>query len=509
MNLAVDRRIVFSVLFNESDDYIPRIIDNFLGYTDKDVFLVINLPPDRKIFLGTNSDSDRVFLINGSVHRAKLGHTLLFGHLEAFDYAVTAVRDFEFFCPLASNSLLFRPFDKNATLRQLEIIPATNFVSLDNLPTAWWWAKVNNNNSFTTFLRDRWGLKQLSGNQIEGLFASREDWGTLHVRMSEISELGATIDPEISFPLEEILPSTFFHNFGSGRFTYICHNFWDHSVRRNGLAHISDFLGMPSEFPTHICVLKWFRRSRYAVETIAVTQGWSRSLLANLSALRLNGSNIDLLVQRALLAGVEAELRKGENFIPAATGWWPVNESGQQSLSVSEKAVQAVGQHLILVNDRDERPIHDPAYVWLESTQDVLDLHIRIEHKIETRIIIECSSSPPSDLCDASQFLLEGYLYFRLIPAPGKCIFRLRTQMPDTDVSRQASERIVLAHAGQHRITPPLQNIEAGAFREYFYEHEAKDGADVWFGIPILSNTSFVGFVDFIVDVNHKLAVTD
>ena len=259
MNQAVQERVVFSTLYNESDGFLTTYVENVLRHTGPDAILVVNLPPGREIACPVAEHSDRVLVITGALPRRKFGHTLLNGHLEAFEAALGHFGPFGYFCPLASNSLFARRFDPVAAQMALARSGHVTGVDLNDLPDTWYWPMLARSPDLIPFLRDTWGLTRVGNNQIEGLFAAASDWGLLHARRAEIIALGATMRPDGEFPMEEIVPATILCTFGSGRYVHLCHMFWDRPPTDN--VRLDDVMGIGERFPDHVCLLKWFERS--------------------------------------------------------------------------------------------------------------------------------------------------------------------------------------------------------------------------------------------------------
>jgi hypothetical protein len=496
MLISREERTVFSVLYNESDEFLPRLINNFLSFTNSNSYLVINLPPGRIPCLESVYWAGRVFIFNGAVSRAKVGHSLLLGHIESFDFFIKAVGDFELFCPLASNSLFFRHYDIKAAVARLQASQGKLLVSLDELPSSWWWVNVKKSVRFVAFLRDRWGLVRVSASQIEGLLAARADWETLHSRMNEIAELGATIDRENAFPLEEILPSTFFTNFGSGQFTHICHMFWNRHKTSGGLARIDDFLDTQTKISDHICVMKWFRREAHAIETAAVTQDWSARLLNELQSSLEKGQSRDLLTQRMIIEELAISLRKKEKWGPLAQCLRSDALAEPDSYEFSLQRVHAVRQQISLGTAKKDCAA-SPAYIYMENTKHEVELEVHITQNAATLIQIDCHTTT-GDCNLKDPLLLEGYLYLSRPLGSAKCVFRLQIISPTiTEQRLTVAKNIVFARAGRFNRSPVAYSLDNAGFNEYYYfaEEDVKE-EEMWFGLPIYWGTELRAVID-------------
>jgi len=502
-----NERTIFSVLYSESNDYLSRLIDNFLGYTDTDSFLVVNLPPYRKIELPHRLQSERIFVINGDIPREKWGHTLLIGHLESFQFATQTIGDFGYFCTLASNSLFVRKYDKAATVALLEKDGVQYVINqesrkaepvfLDNLPPTWHWFNLNLNSEVKNFIQEKWGLSQFYSNQIEGLLANRSDWETLHSRKNEIIEVGQMIRQDATLPMEEILPLTFFMNFGSGKCIHICYMFWNRNFNGEGLVSTRDLIDLDNQFLSHISVLKWFRRSPAAAETYLVTQDWCRLLLSRLNQSRRSDSHTDLLMQRLILERIANDLRSKEIFVPIASAWPQADNVTDTKIELLQQNLTALRQLIPLGALSQKRDFPFEAYLLMEDTRHTLNMNIHIERSGETRVHIDCSSILP-DKNNSTEESLEGYIYLSPLIESSRFIFRLRVLSQEISGPRIAS-RIVIFYAEHYSIIPPAQQTDFSSYSEYYYDFSGTDkGGHIWFGMPIYAGAKVSGVVDFV-----------
>ncbi len=482
--------VVFSALFNESDAFLTTYVQNFLNNTGDGTVLVINLPSGRTIPCPLAERSERVLVFSGEVKRRKFGHTLLSGHLEAFGHADRTLGGFDFFCPLASNSLFARPFNLGAALEKLKVKPVTTSNDLDDLMEVWWWVKVRRNPRFIAFLKERWGLTHVSQNQIEGLLAARSDWAVLHERSGQILELGATIEPEQEFPMEEILPATLIKQFGSGHFAYICHIFWARSYQ--GKVVLADILDMPRLFPDEICILKWFDRDPDDPATAAVSTGWIQDLLGQVSDDLRTGPAATRFAHRMILEQVARVMAEREAFGPMTAGWWTeATEPDRRRLALTRTVAMRREMITLPIEPEAGRDLK-PLYLYTENTGHDVRLSLEISEADSTTIVF--SASLPDGTADADS-VLEGYLYLQTLVAAGSRVFRLRC----VSATRDMRDRIVVIQdaRGYHR-TPSCHAID-GEVPEFYYQHApVADDGEMWVGIPFFSRFAVTLTVDII-----------
>ncbi len=488
--------VVFSALFNESDAFLATYVLNFLSNTGDGAFLVINLPSGRKVSCPEADGSERVLVFSGEVQRRKFGHTLLVGHLESFEHAIQALGGFDFFCPLASNSLFARPFNLQAALEKLKVKPKTTSNDLDNLLEVWWWVKVKRNPRFIAFLKSVWGLTHVSQNQIEGLFASRNDWAVLHERLPQILELGGTIEPEMEFPMEEILPATLIKQFGSGHFAFICHIFWTRSYQ--GKVVLADILDMPQLFPDEICILKWFERNPHDVATAAVSTDWIRNLLGQVSEDLTSEPPATRFAHRMILEQVTRVLAEREGFGPVTAGWWTeATEPARRRMALTRTVTMQRGT-IPLPFEQDAGREPELLYVYAEDTQDAVRLDLEITEADSTTIVLSTSLPDEAGDADAAEPTLEGYLYLRSMAPPGNRVFRLRCVSATSNIRDQIARKVVIRHGQDYLYVSPC-HVAAGEVTDFYYRQDPVAGGDaLWFGIPFFNRSAATLTLDVI-----------
>ncbi len=489
-------RVVFSALFNESEAFLAAYVRNFLNNTGDGTFLVINLPAGRQIPCREADESERVLVFSGEVQRRKFGHTLLTGHLESFEHATQALGAFDFFCPLASNSLFARPFNLQAALEKLKVKPRTTSNDLDNLLEVWWWVKVKRNPRFIAFLKEVWGLTHVSQNQIEGLFASRNDWAVLHQRLPQILELGGTIEPEQEFPMEEILPATLIKQFGSGHFAYICHIFWTRSYQ--GKVVLADILDMPSLFPDEICILKWFERNPHDVATAAVSTGWIRNMLGQVSEDLRSEPPATRFAHRMILEQLAHVLAEREGFGPVTAGWWTeATEPARRRMALTRTLTMYRG---IIPLPFEQEAGREPEllYVYAEDTRDAVRLSLEITEAGSTTIVLSTSLPTEADDAEAAEPALEGYLYLRCLAPSDSRVFRLRCVSVTSSIRDRIAMNVVIQQGQSYSYVLPC-HVAAGEAPEFYYRHDPVASEDgLWFGIPFFSQFAATLTVDVI-----------
>ena len=486
--------VVFSALFNESGAFLTTFVQDFLNNTGDGTFLLINLPPGRTISCPLAESNDRVLVFSGEIQRRKFGHTLLSGHLESFDYASRTLDGFDFFCPLASNSLFARPFNLQAALEKLKVKPVTTSNDLDDLMEVWWWVKVKRSPRFIAFLKRVWGLTHVSQNQIEGLFASRSDWAVMYERFPQILELGETVEPDQEFPMEEILPATLIKQFGSGHFAYVCHIFWTRSYQ--GKVVLADILDMPNLFPDEICIFKWFDRDPNDLATAAVSTGWIQDLLVQISKNFRTEPAATRFAHRMILEQVAQVMAEHEAFAPMTTGWWTEATAPDQRRMALAHTVRVQREMIPLPVELEPGRDLKLLYLYTENTRHDVRLSLEISEADGATILL--SGSMADEAADPAGAVMEGYLYLRALLTPGARVFRMRCVSATPDMRDRISSNVVIQDGeGYNRVSPC--HVVPGEVPEFFYRHTpAADQGETWFGIPFFSRFAVTLTVDVI-----------
>ncbi len=499
MNQAVQERVVFSTLYNESDGFLTTYVENVLRHTGPDAILVVNLPPGREIACPVAEHSDRVLVITGALPRRKFGHTLLNGHLEAFEAALGHFGPFGYFCPLASNSLFARRFDPVAAQMALARSGHVTGVDLNDLPDTWYWPMLARSPDLIPFLRDTWGLTRVGNNQIEGLFAAASDWGLLHARRAEIIALGATMRPDGEFPMEEIVPATILCTFGSGRYVHLCHMFWDRPPTDN--VRLDDVMGIGERFPDHVCLLKWFERSPANLITAAAATGMAADLTERLAGVPEAQRDQRRVLHRLILAEMARSLRSHERFSSLISTWRPAADGQPTARRIGFNPMLDGNRQIIALPVGPHAPAGQPlAYLFTEQTGTPLRLQLDVADADQT--VVTLSSVPaefPAGAGAPDETALQGFLYLACCLGPGDRIFRLRVLSDRADRAVHVEERIVLARGGRYVQQAPTPVVEHEGIREFHYPSEGMpDADDVWIGLPFFGRSDYRVAIDVV-----------
>ena len=502
------RLVVFSALYNESDAFLGAYLANFLHYTGPESVLLVNLPPGRPIpDVATN---ERIVLFNGDVQRSKFGHTLLMGHLESFGLATRLFEHFDYFCPLASNSLFVRRLDPAAMAQQLRAghkVPVDLDVTydigldIDRLPANWHWPKIAGNQQLIDFLKTRWGLSRLSQNQIEGLVASRADWSLVHARMADLPSVGALLTQETSafLPLEEILPVTFFLSLGSGCYVNICHVFWNRfNHHGSGRVTIGDLLSV-GRYPPHLCLMKWFERDADAIETAAVTRSWGQVLLAEQVAAATQAGVKDRLSRRLLLQEMANSLRAGEIVRPFAGSWRSSPDDTLRPCRIRDQPLVSMRQIVRLPTGQDQPDDHGDAFLYMENTHHRVEVTIDVAHGSTTRLRLACAPVAPAPEGDPvpAESIIEGYLYMRGSWRGEPPIVRVRVPAAAPDGSRTLRRVVVMC---DERYVPvdAMHDECNGDMVDYYFSHDGLTQDMFWLGLPFFATSTFEAELDMV-----------
>lgn len=474
---GAEDRVVFSVLYNESAEFLGRLVANFLAHTGPESVLVLNLPATAP--LPALPPGGRVFAMHGGIARQKLGHTLLAGHLEAFGFAQAQIGAFGHFCPLASNSLMVRRFDRAAALHLLSETRPVPQIDLADPPAEWWWPFIRRNPRVIRCLAEAWGITRSLGSQIEGLFATQADWGLLHARFEDVLALGGLMEPGQFFPLEEVLPVAVFLNHGSGRYINICHVHWTRPD--GGKVTIADLLDLAAGYPPHICAMKWFDRSADAPPTAAVTEGWSLGLRAALDTVNPN----QRLGIRLILEQFVAALRAREGFTSFGAAW------GGPGFTFGPEAPAARGGRLAIPTGAVPA---EAAYLYLVETGGPLVVTLQVAEGLATQVRIGCQAV--ADAAEAGPGRLEGHVYLSPLRDSGHWTCRLRLAPA---VAEAAIGHVVLAAGGAYQPIRPHHATVADGWHEYHFRcGDAPAQGRLWFGLPLLAGVAYEALLDLI-----------
>jgi len=287
--------IIFSALFNESQEYFDIYIENFNIFSDANDVLIINVG-NFSYEIKDKSLCNRVHIINSKIKRNKWGATLLNGHVENYIFQRDNIKgDDKLFCTLASNALFVRNYDKDSIL--LELQNSNNNIKSDFLSNlnGWWWHRVKNNKLFCNAFDDK-----LANSQIEGLLTYAENWEIISKKMPELLEISDGIDEKDIFPFEEIVPATMIASSNKNNLIHVCKIMWERFDLHK------QYVGIDEIFTTfkveknqlytnlvenNIFLVKWFIRNNNSLPTYALTNKVIYSSLSNLNKLLLNSND--------------------------------------------------------------------------------------------------------------------------------------------------------------------------------------------------------------------------
>lgn len=307
---------LFSLLYNEDPAFLGPLLDNYLAFTDEDVQFVVNVPASYPELPSGLPASGRVHFLRAPNDRRAFGHTLLLGHLQSLRFARAAVGDFAWFAPIASNCMFVRRFEVARAVARLEaggaewhvppVRPERRDGRLRAPDEGWYYARLDQAQPLLEFIVEELGAPELRPMQIEGLFAPTAQWEALARHEARIEEVGRTISAEHGFPLEELLPGTFFHRFFPGRFASVCQVLWHPPRTRVPMPQV---LKPEWWFAPDIAIAKWFDRNAALPETAALASARGRALLSVVSRQVDVADLDDLLVYSDLLESVAHAIR--------------------------------------------------------------------------------------------------------------------------------------------------------------------------------------------------------
>lgn len=490
---AAQSPIVFAALFNESDAFLARYIDNFLAYTPGNVCLTLNFPVDRTIPLALRTISPRVHIFNGTVRREKWGHTLLLGHIESFEAAQSVFPDFAYFATMASNGLLVRPFDAAAALQQLPLASKVPVASerayerdtdVDVLePTyhgTWMWHHFRNTAGLGAYLHAEMHLERASVTQIEGLFARRADWQQLANRRTLIEGLEDYVTMDNFMAMEELLATSVFNAFGSGEYTHICRVLWSGARQ----VTVDDMLAMVPHLPAHLCALKWFDRSPTAQSTLAVTTAWGRHLLEMGQS---RTSSLAAFQETTLASRLVQSALQSERYGPITNRWWHEQACGKNGFRWTVRDLVCERQQLTLDIPNGAPSRLPPASLFLEATghKITVSLSLQEDDSGETVLRMACSALT-QDGTPVSGVHLQGYLYLSALQ--GDTVFRLT--IPRNSCQPPGVLARTVFYDEYSYVVDYADRVEQSDGAERFYFARKAPGPDslVWLGLPLCCN---------------------
>jgi hypothetical protein len=399
-------QFVFSALYNETPKYFEVFINNFLHYTGDDCILVVNVGANRCVPAHYDCHP-RIFLIEAEVVREKWGSTLLAGHIQSFRYAEIVSPNFEFFIPIASNSLFFRSFDGVLALDALasSVVSRHPMATWGALPQRWHWPKLQGFQANGETLRNKWAIDGLWKSQIEGFLASRADWSLIADIFFDLKDCWIGLKA----PLEEVLPATVISSIGSGKITHICKVKWDQMRLGLPLVNLEDLTNM-DKLPRQVSLMKWFPRNPIATETLFVGTPIGQTLLTALQVAE-PGSMEDELIEtllHAFLSQIKARAKKSFVFY---------HEKMAQLLC--PQSLDMVADRRICGVDGRARKLDAP-FIYLENTLD--RVRIATHASTEGSLSIDCTATTENE----SQVISENLQAYLYLPVPQASVLYLR-----------------------------------------------------------------------------------
>lgn len=464
-------KTAYSVLFNETCDYLERYINNFLMFTDENCFLFVNISKNLIIDIDNFVDSNRVILFFGDIERDKSGNTLLLGHLESVRYASNYNAEFKYFCTLASNSLFIRNFSLGCVINQLNqkhqmpVSVERNYVNdLDvrfgDIPdnSTWMWSHIANLDGLHEHLHNKMGLDSLSVTQIEGLFAEFSEWLLVERYFHEIQAIGPFLKGALWTAFEECIPISIFRKHGKSEFTNICYMMWD-GYRT---ASTSDVIKYSQFLPEHLFILKWFERDNKNPATKMVTTKWGYYFLSLLSLTSNLNNNENFEIE--------------SNFKNISKKYFSKKSIITENFSFSMKDKIINRENINIERNFLESPL-EVGFILLEDKNFTADI---VFQSINENIIVS-SISKNTEKKDQ----LIGYIYLN---SHSYCpTFQILL-----DGNFDLLTKNIVTYDGYDFIkTSPIFYNTNGKFEYHFSRLYRENSSNFYVGIPIFLNRSF------------------
>jgi len=460
MNININNGVVFSCLYNENIDFLKHLISNFLAFTDNKCILVINLGKHYKYTPEIPIETDRVYFHNGETTREKVGPTLLSGHIENLDFSERHFISFEYFCPIASNSLFFCDFKKNETLEKLHKQKRRNAstINLQSLPEKWHWPKFNNQENALHHLKNNWNIEHLHNNQIEGYLASKKDWQLVKLVHDDLLHTWN----ELKAPLEEVLPSTVIHTIGSGQTLTIAKvNFGRKESDGGQFVKFNDIF--QNTFEQHICIWKWFQRDILNHETFMVCNPVGQAIIKSIKNERATLMELEIL-QSAIRHNIK---NASQNYIEnnlIATNLEINSLIYEDSTIANRKKIQ------LPKNNSSEN-----SFVLLENTNENLFISIRTT---TDRLEIACKTE------NNISKKIQGFIY---IPIANSRRVEIKTSDIDRSEENLINQKFIIYDTKKYSKISNIFKYEHKTGTDYVARIDNESGSN-WIGIPIISN---------------------
>ncbi|ETD00102.1 hypothetical protein P792_01235 [Asaia sp. SF2.1] len=495
---------VFATNFNEEDGFLETYIENFLHFTGEDCHLIVNFPASREIPDTALTGHPRVHVFNGRVSRSKWGGTLLLGHIESYGEALRVVPKFAYFCTCASNGLFVRPFNASDAIRQTfagNVAPVgmtRHFlidVPLDDIPPgeAWVWDNMRASENLRRYLVDEADIPLMSLNQIEGLFATREEWNTLYKRLPVLEACAACFpDPVQSTPaLEEFLPVTFFRRFGDGRFTNICHMLWD-PIRE---LTFPDLVAFSEKLPAHMCQVKWFSRDADSMPTAAISRDWSRALLAALSSEPTPSASHEWFRNRALACHFHEAMKIQEYYTPLTRAWRTDARWGRVQWLIATtlhtgdtQDIPGIPEASAGSGEKKQRSV-----AWLKGTPQLhRDMEVEAILAEDGHATTLTLNAAPVGRRPGQHEWSESkaHLFLSPLQSDKAQVFRVSLTRPFKEATAQLLMSTQRSDGVTESAWPPVLQEDEGDRRHFYFLRPHHHLGGIWIGIPMFENTS-------------------
>lgn len=287
---------VFSMLHSESEEILKLCINNFEIFSDKDDYLIINTTAE--INPSSYSEFNRVRIINANKRRAH-GDSLLKGHIENWHVANNLIKiqngDFLFLC-MASNSLIFRNYDKLSVVNSMSIQGASHISNC----TGWQYDQIRNNEYFLEHFGTHY-----AHNQIEGFAAWGKSWSLIDLALSNFDYNKCGFNNDIC--LEEVVPLSILTLNGHSS-TNVSRVKWTESKQGDRFVNVHEIYVASKNLPDHIFMYKWFRRDSNAISTRSVCDQKLNKLLSGVYGLNYDdgfGFVAKIEIARGFLNGIK------------------------------------------------------------------------------------------------------------------------------------------------------------------------------------------------------------
>lgn len=263
---ANKKRNVTSMLFNESEDLLEKIIDNFSLFSTLDDLLVIN-NGNKNLdlnFLNDKLKSENIFIINGK-ERSFGSFDLLNAHLEVLSFIKVNNIYYDFFTTTASNCLWFRLPNMGGIVENMNegytypINCGDTFfgcVDVKSRSGEWVFSNLPDHFGYQEFIEKKIGIKTYIKSQIEGLCASSDAWNCVWEKKDYFTELSESYPELRTVPMEEIIPHSIMkeNNFHYSINSYVN---WKEPYRCLSETEIKN---IKKNAPSHINAVKWIDR---------------------------------------------------------------------------------------------------------------------------------------------------------------------------------------------------------------------------------------------------------